>query len=61
MDWPMLYAGNPVEAEPGMVFFIHIIIVNSDSGRAQTLGRTSVVEARGARQINNPSLDLIVG
>ena len=28
MDWPMLYHGNPIEARPGMVFFIHIITVS---------------------------------
>ncbi len=61
MDWPMLYAGNTVVAEPGMVFFIHIIVANSDSGRAMSSGRTSVVTPDGARQINNASLDLIVG
>lgn len=60
-DWPMIYANNPVEAEPGMVFFIHIIIANSETGRAQTLGRTSVVEAHGSRPINHDCLDLVKG
>ncbi len=61
MDWPMIYADNPVEAAPGMVFFIHIIIVNSETARAQTLGRTSIVEAQGARPINHAPLELGVG
>jgi Xaa-Pro dipeptidase len=61
MDWPMIYADNPVEAAPGMVFFIHIIIVNSETGLAQTLGRTSIVEAQGARPINHAPLELVVG
>lgn len=60
-DWPMIYADNPVEAAPGMVFFIHIIIANSETGRAQTLGRTSVVEAQGSRPINHENLDLVIG
>lgn len=43
MDWPMVYAHNPVVLEPGMVFFLHMILANSDSGRAMTLGRTAIV------------------
>jgi len=48
MDWPMLYHGNPVELVPGMAFFIHIILMNSDSGRAMTLGQTIEVTEAGA-------------
>jgi Xaa-Pro dipeptidase len=48
MDWPMFYAGNPVEIVPGMAFFIHIILMNSDSGRAMTLGQTVEVTEAGA-------------
>lgn len=48
MDWPMFYTGNPVEIAPGMAFFIHIILMNSDSGRAMTLGQTVEVTEAGA-------------
>ncbi len=62
MDWPMLYTRNPVIAEPGMVFFIHMILMDSDSGLAMTLGRTSLVGERGAEPLSKASLDpLIVG
>ncbi len=60
MDWPMLYHGNPVEAAPGMVFFIHIIIFDSDSGTAMTLARTSLVTESGCEPLSQASLDLIV-
>ncbi len=60
MDWPMLYRGNPVEAAPGMVFFIHIIIFDSDDGVAMTLARSSVVTATGSEPISKASLDLVV-
>lgn len=43
MDWPMLFAGNPVMLEPGMVFFLHMILADSESETAMTLGRTSIV------------------
>ena len=39
MDWPMLYHGNPVIAAPGMVFFLHMILVDSDRGLAMTPGQ----------------------
>ena len=61
MDWPMLYHGNPVEMRPGMVFFIHIIIFNSEAGIAQCLGRTSIVTETGAESLSTAGLDLFIG
>ena len=40
MDWPMLFSGNPVLAEPGMVFFLHCVVADSGRGVAMSLGRT---------------------
>jgi Xaa-Pro dipeptidase len=60
MDWPMFYAGNPVEAEPGMVFFIHIILFDADTGLAMSLGRSSIVGERKAEALSAASLDLVV-
>jgi Xaa-Pro dipeptidase len=60
MDWPMFYHGNPVEAAPGMVFFIHIIIFDSEHGIAMTHGRTSLVTANGSEPLSKASLDLVV-
>jgi Xaa-Pro dipeptidase len=59
MDWPMLYHGNAYEAQPGMVFFIHIIIFDASRGLAMTLGRTSLVQAAGAEPLSRASLDLV--
>ncbi|MEJ2122444.1 MAG: Xaa-Pro peptidase family protein [Alphaproteobacteria bacterium] len=60
MDWPMFYTGNPFEAGPGMVFFIHICIFDSDSGRAMTTGRTVEVTQTGAVPLSTAALDLVV-
>ena len=60
MDWPMLYRGNPVVAEPGMVFFIHMILFDSGNGLAMTLARTSVVTETGSEPLSKASLDLVV-
>ena len=59
MDWPMLYHANPVEIGPGMVFFVHIIIFDSERGLAMTLGRTSLVGERGAESLSSAPLDLL--
>jgi Xaa-Pro dipeptidase len=60
MDWPMLYHGNPVEAVPGMVFFVHIIIFDSERGLAMTLGRTSLIGERSAEALSRAPLDLVL-
>ena len=59
MDWPMLYHANPVEIRPGMAFFVHIIIADSDSGVAMTLGRSSLVTEGEAEVLSRSPLDLV--
>jgi Xaa-Pro dipeptidase len=60
MDWPMFYAGNPVEIGPGMVFFLHMIVMDSAAGAAMTLGRTALVTAAGAEPLSQAPLELVV-
>ncbi len=60
MDWPMIYKANPVVLAPGMVFFLHMIIFDDESGLAMTLGRTSLVTANGAEVLSKAPLDLVV-
>jgi Xaa-Pro dipeptidase len=60
MDWPMFYEGNPVEAAPDMIFFIHIILANSGTQRAMTLGQTVRVTQSGCERLSRLPLDLIV-
>ncbi len=60
MDWPMVYERNPVVIEPGMVFFLHMIIFDDDTGLAATLGRTSLVTSSGAEALSTSELDLVV-
>ena len=61
MDWPMLYHGNPVEAAPGMAFFVHIIIFDSERGLAMSLGRTSLITEAGAESLSAAPLDFVAG
>ena len=60
MDWPMCFHGNPVEVGPGMVFFLHMILADSETGLAMTLGRTPLITERGPEPLSRAPLDLIV-
>ena len=60
MDWPMLYAGNSVPAEPGMVYFLHCIVADSDRGVAMSLGRTCLVTETGREVLSTQPFELIV-
>jgi Xaa-Pro dipeptidase len=60
MDWPMFYHGNPEPAAPGQVFFIHIIIFDSERGLAMTTGQTVLVGERGIEALSRRPLDLVV-
>ena len=58
MDWPMFYSGNPVIIEPGMVFFLHMILMDSESGNAMCPGWTVKVTDTGCETLSSENLDL---
>ena len=58
MDWPMFYSGNPVVIQPAMVFFLHMIIVDSDTGNAMCPGWTVCVDESGCQPLSEESLEL---
>jgi Xaa-Pro dipeptidase len=60
MDAPMFYEGATFEIAASQVYFLHMILMDSDSRTAMCLGRTYLVEGAGARPINAPDLDLVV-
>ena len=60
VDPPMFYEGNPLEMQVGNVFFLHMIVMNSDSGRAMTLGHSVFVTDAGCDCLSRSSLDLVV-
>jgi Xaa-Pro dipeptidase len=59
MDWPMFFQGNPVALAPGMVLFLHMVLLDSKAGVAMTLGRTSLVTDRGCEPLSGAPLDLV--
>jgi Xaa-Pro dipeptidase len=56
----MFYHGNPEPAAPGMVFFIHIIIFDSERGLAMTNGQTVLVNDTGCEVLSRMPTDLVV-
>ena len=60
MDWPMIYAGNPVVIEPNMIIFMHMILLDSNHGLAMATGETVLVTDSGCERLSSKSLDLVV-
>ena len=60
LDWPMLYTGNPYIITPGNVFFMHMILMDSDSNLAMNLGETYLVTENGNERLGKQKLDLVV-
>jgi Xaa-Pro dipeptidase len=60
MDWPMLYTGNPYVIQPGNVFFMHMILMDSASNLAMNLGETYLVTENGNERLGKQKLDLVV-
>ncbi|MFW5853734.1 MAG: M24 family metallopeptidase [Thermodesulfobacteriota bacterium] len=60
MDWPMFYHGNPVKAKPNMVFFLHMILMDSEARQAMCFGHTVVVTEKGCEPFSKRSLELVV-
>ena len=61
MDWPMLYTGNPVVLNAGMVFFMHMILMDSDNQLAMNLGETYLVTNDGNERLGKKKMDLVIG
>ena len=60
MDWPMLYTGNPYVIEQGNVFFMHMILMDSDNELAMNLGETYLVTENGNERLGKQKLDLVI-
>jgi len=59
MDWPMLYTGNPYKIVPGNIFFMHMILMDSDNNLAMNLGETYLVTENGNERLGKQKLDLV--
>ena len=61
MDWPMLYENNPVLIEKNHIFFMHMILMHSETQTAMNLGETYIVSENGCERLGKLKLDLVIG
>ncbi|GHD53988.1 Xaa-Pro dipeptidase [Thalassobaculum fulvum] len=59
MDYPMFYHANPEPAAPGMVFFLHMILMDSEADLAMTLGETVIVTDGEPERLSRMPLELV--
>ena len=57
---PIIYTGNPLVLKLGMIFFMHMILMDSDNQLAMNLGETYLVTERGNERLGKQKLDLDV-
>lgn len=60
MDSPMFYKDNPVLIGRGMVFFAHMILMNSEAGAAYCLGRTYIIGEKKPEPVSKVPLGMII-
>ena len=60
MDMPMFYQGNPEPITPDMTLFAHMIIMDSETETAMTLGQTYLTTEAAPKALSRHGLDLIV-
>ena len=60
MDPQMFYSGSAERIEPDMTLFAHMIIMDSETNTAMTLGQTYLTTNGPAESLSKSSLDLIV-
>ncbi|MDI6027152.1 Xaa-Pro peptidase family protein [Corticibacterium sp. UT-5YL-CI-8] len=60
MDMPMFYQGNPEPIAPNMTLFAHMIIMDSETDTAMTLGHTYLTTESAPKALSRHGLDLIL-
>ena len=56
----MLYTDNPYVIETGNVFFMHMILMDSENQLAMNLGETYLVTDKGNERLGKQKLDLVI-
>ncbi len=56
----MLYTSNSYVITPGKVFFIHVILMDSDNNLGMNLGETYLVTENGNERLGKQKLDLVI-
>ena len=56
----MQYTGNPYIIETGNVFFMHMILMDSENQLAMNLGETYLVTDSGNERLGKQKIDLVI-
>ena len=56
----MLYTNNSYVIQPGNVFFMHMILMDSENQLAMNLGETYLVTEQGNQRLGKQKIDLVV-
>jgi Xaa-Pro dipeptidase len=59
MEQQMFHLGNPQEILPNMSLFLHMIIMDSETGTAMTLGQTYITTEGAPKPLSRYGLDFI--
>ena len=60
VDWPMIYRDNPQVLEPGMVLFMHMILLDSENKLAMHLGESAIVTQGACEPVTHAPRQLVV-
>jgi Xaa-Pro dipeptidase len=56
----MIYGENDQVLAPGMVFFVHMVLLNSRTGLSMCLEEISIVNPRGAESATHAPRRLVI-
>ena len=56
----MIFTGNPLILKLGMVFFMHMILMDLDHQLAMNLGETYLITESGNERLVKQKLDLVI-
>lgn len=59
VDFPMFYEGNPLIIQSGQVFFLHMILMDTETEHAFCLGHSVLVTDAGVERLSRHAPDLI--
>ena len=54
------FTNNPYVIRPGNVFFVHMILMDSENQLAMNLGETYLVTEKGNERLGKKKLDLVI-
>ena len=57
---PMIFSKNPLILKPGMVFFMHMILMDSENKLAMNLGETYLIKEKNNERLGKKKLDLVI-